>query len=79
MQFDKWFNKQSVIIKAILLIIPVVSWVCEVLVRLSVLLRTKSTIHVIALIAFLVIGGIPVLAIADFIYMLVKGHLFLAE
>ena len=29
MTFDKWFNKQSVLIKAILLLLPVVGWACD--------------------------------------------------
>ena len=27
MTFDKWFNKQSTLLKAILLLLPVVGWV----------------------------------------------------
>ena len=77
--FDKWFNKQSTLIKALLLLIPGVNWVCELLVRLSVLLKTKSTLHLIVFILFLVVGWGWFLAAADFVYMLLKGHLFLAE
>ena len=79
MTFDKWFNKQSVIVKAILLLLPVVGWVCECLIRLSVMLRTKETIHVGVFLAFLFIGWGWILGVIDFIYMLLTGHLILAK
>lgn len=79
MQFDKWFNSQSILIKAILLLIPGVNWICELLIRLSVLLRTKSIVHVVVFILFLVVGWGWFLGLIDFIYLLLKGHLILAD
>lgn len=79
MTFDKWFNKQSTLIKAILLLIPGVNWVCECLVRLSVWLRTKSTEHLLVFLLFLFVGWGWFLGVIDFIYMIVKGHLILAK
>lgn len=78
-EFDKWFNSQSTLVKAILLLIPGVNWVVEILVRLSVMLRTKETIHVVALVVFAVVNVGWFLGALDFIYCMVKGHLFLAE
>jgi len=79
MQFDKWFNKQSVLIKAILLLLPVVGWICECLVRLSVMLKTKSIVHIVVFCLFLFVGWGWILGVIDFVYMLVTGHLILAE
>ncbi len=79
MQFDKWFNSQSVLVKAILLLLPVVGWICELLVRLSVLLRTKSLVHLVVFVLFLVVGWGWFLGLIDFIYLLLKGHLILAD
>ncbi|MBO5027480.1 MAG: hypothetical protein J6C79_03030 [Clostridia bacterium] len=79
MTFDKWFNSQSTLIKAILLLIPFVGWVVELLVRLSVMLRTKSTLHIVVFILFVVIGWGWILCLVDFIYLLVKGNLLFAE
>ena len=79
MTFDKWFNKQSVLLKAILLLLPVVGWVCECLVRLSVALRTKNIIHIVVFLAFLFIGWGWFLGVIDFVYMLMTGHLILAD
>ena len=41
MTFDKWFYQQSKLVQVILLLIPFVGWVAELLIRLSVYLRTK--------------------------------------
>ena len=79
MKFDKWFNSQSVLIKAILLLLPGVGWVCECLVRLSVMLRTKNIVHVVVFVLFLVVGWGWILGVIDFVYMLLTGHLILAE
>ena len=79
MQFDKWFNKQSVLLKVILLIIHFVGWVVECLVRLSVMLRTKSIVHIVVFILFLVVGWGWVLNVIDLIYMVLTGHLILAD
>ncbi len=79
MNFDKWFNSQSVLLKAILLLIPGVNWVVECLIRLSVMLRTKSTIHVVVFLVFLLVGWGWFLGVIDFVYMLLTGHLILGE
>lgn len=79
MNFDKWFNSQSVLLKAILLLIPFVGWVVECLVRLSIMLRTKSVVHIVVFVLFLFVGWTEVLCIIDFIYMLLTGHLILAD
>lgn len=79
MTFDKWFNQQSVLVKAILLLLPIVGWACECLVRLSVALRTKNIVHIVVFLAFLFIGWGWFLGAIDFVYMLLTGHLILAE
>lgn len=79
MKFDKWFNSQSTLIKAILLLLPFVGWVCECLVRLSVALRTKSVLHIVVFVLFLFVGWGWFLGVIDFIYLLLKGHLILAD
>ena len=79
MNFDKWFNSQSVLLKAILLLIPGVNWVVECLIRLSVMLRTKSVVHIVVFLVFLFVGWGWFLGVIDFIYMLLTGHLILGE
>ncbi len=79
MQFDKWFNEQSTLLKVILLLIPFVGWIVEVLVRLSVMLRTKSIVHIIVFAVFVFVGWGWFLGVIDLIYLCVKGHLILAD
>lgn len=78
MEFDKWFNEQDRIIQVVLLIIPFVGWVVELLVRLSVMLRTKDVVSIVVFVLFVVVGWAWFLCLADLIYLAVKGHLFLA-
>ncbi len=77
MEFDKWFEKQSLLVKVILLIIPFVGWVVEILVRLSAFLRKQTALNVVGLI--LGIFGNIIWAIVDLIILLVTGKLFLLE
>ena len=79
MQFHKWFNKQSVLIKAILLLVPGLNWVVECLIRLSVMLKTKSTLHIVVFLLFLFVGWGWILGVIDFVYMLLNGHLLFAD
>ncbi len=79
MQFDKWFNKQSTLVKVLLLVIPVVNWVVEILVRFSIALRTKDIIHVAIAIIFAVVGVTMVLEIIDLVCLLLTDRLFLSE
>lgn len=79
MNFDKWFNNQSRLVQLILLIIPGVGWVVEFLVRLSIFLRTKSGVHLVVLIIFACIGWGWFLNLIDLLYLVLTGHLILAE
>ena len=78
MEFDKWFNKQSTLLKVILLIIPFVGWVVELLVRTSVAVTKKDAVSIVVLVLFVVIGWAWILGVVDLIYLIVKGHLILA-
>ena len=78
MNFDKWFYNQSKLVQVILLLIPFVGWIAELLIRLSVLLRDKSVINIVVFVVFVFVGWGWILAVADLIYLLIKGHLFLA-
>lgn len=72
-----WFNKQSRLIQIILLLIPVVNWVVELLVRWSAFLKTKSilTLIVAVLVTFfgLAFGWL------DLIWCLLFKHLIFAN
>jgi len=78
MAFDKWFNSQSTLVKVILLILPVVGWIVELLVRLSIMLRQKDAISIVVFILFLFVGWGWFLGVIDLIYMIFTGHLLFA-
>ena len=77
MEFDKWFEQQSLLIKVIILIIPFVGWVVEILVRLSAVLRNASTVNLVGLVLGVI--GNWFWAVVDLIYLIVKGKLLLLE
>lgn len=79
MQFDKWFYKQSKLVQVILLLIPFVGWIVELLVRLSVMLRTKQTVHIVVFVLFVVVGWGWFLNLIDLIVLIVTGKLILTE
>ncbi len=77
MTFDKWFEKQSKLVKVILLLIPFVGWVCEILVRVSALLRKTSTLNLIGLLVFGFFGA--VLQFVDLFAEILTDKLLLLE
>lgn len=90
MDFDKWFNSQSTLVKVILLLIPGINWVVEILVRLSLLLRVKNNtgalgggageVSVSRLTMFLVALCFGLfISYIDIICVLMSGHLIMAE
>ena len=79
MTFDKWFNKQSTLVKAILMLIPGVNWIVEILIRLSIMLRTQKTEHILVFVLFVVLGWSWIIAVVDFVYLLWKGPLILGK
>ena len=72
----KWFDKQSRLVKIILLLIPGVNWVCEILVRWDKFLQSKSIIHLIVALLF-TFGGM-VFGYVDLIWVLLFDKLLLA-
>ncbi len=76
MTFNKWFEKQSRLIQFILLLIPFVSWIVEILVRLSALLAKPNLVNVLGLIFGLII---PIFGLLDLIWVLLFKHLILCD
>ena len=78
MKFDKWFNKQSKLVKILLLLIPGVNWIVELLVRWSLALRKKGLLYTVVAILVTIPFGI-VFGWLDLIWILVFGHLVLGK
>ncbi len=72
----KWFNSQSRLIQIILLLIPVVNWVVEILVRWSKFFKEKGLISLIIAIVVTFFGLF--VGWLDLIWCLLFKHLFLA-
>ena len=77
MTFDKWFEKQSLLLKIILLVIPFVGWVVEILIRVSAVIRKASVLNIVGLVIG-VIGGL-IWAIVDLVFVIISGNLLLLE
>lgn len=44
---DKWFHKQSKLVQVLLLIIPVVNWFVEIIVRWSAVLHKGGVLRIV--------------------------------
>ena len=77
MEFDKWFEQQSRLIKVILLILPFVGWIVEILVRLSATFRNASTVNIVGLVIGVI--GNWIWSVIDLVYLILKGNLLLLE
>lgn len=76
MAFDKKFNECSRLVQILLLLIPIVNWVTEILVRVSAFIRKPNLKTTLGLI-FGVILGVG-LGWLDLIWVLLFNHLCLA-
>lgn len=79
MHVDKWFDEQTKLLKIILIIIPIVGWVVEVLVRISAIIRKPSGINIAGAIFYAVLGGFWVLCVIDVICLILNDRLLLTE
>ena len=73
----KWFNKQSRLVQIILLLIPVVNWVVEVLVRWSAFLKKGNPITLITAIVVTFFGLF--IGWLDCIWCLLFKHMIFAK
>lgn len=51
-----WFNKQSRLVQILLLLIPVVNWITEILVRWSTFLKKPTLLRLIVCLLVTVLG-----------------------
>ena len=71
-----WFNRHSRIVQLILLLIPVVNWIVEIVVRWSTFLKKGGLIRLIVCILVTIPSGIA-FGWLDFIWVLLFKKLFL--
>ena len=75
---QKWFKKQSKLVKCILLLIPVVNWVVEVLIRWPQALKKKTLISYLLAIIVTIPTGIAV-GLIDCIWVLLFNKMILIK
>ena len=73
----KKFQKLSRLVQVLLLLIPVVNFITEVVVRVSALLEKPDARNVLGLILAIITGGF--LGWLDIIWVLLFKHLFLCK
>ena len=79
MQVDKWFYEKSKFVQFLLLALPIVGWIVEILIRLSIASREKTAFHYIILLVFVFFGEFWILCIIDLVFCLFNGHLIFSE
>lgn len=75
----KWFYSQNRLLQCIVLILPVIGWIFELIIRWSSFLETKSLWNLIWAILFTFVGWGVVLEILDIIWLCLVGHLIGAK
>ena len=70
-----WFNKQSRLVQVLLLLITVVNWITEIVVRWSTFFKKGGIIRLIVCIVVTFLGII--VGWIDLIWVLITKHLFL--
>ena len=71
----EWLDKQSKVVKAILLIIPMINWIVELILRIEGLVKKSTTNNIIGLVLSIFVGVIlgwidAVLVLTDNSYLL---------
>ena len=73
----EWFDKQSKIVRVILLVIPFVGWICEIIVRWSEFLKKSDATNLVIALIYTFFGAFWVLHLIDAILVLLdKPMLF---
>ena len=76
---ERWFYGLDRLTQMILLIIPFIGWIIEIFVRIFAVARKQSTLNVIGLVTFLLLGGFIIFNIIDVIYLLSNDQLMLTD
>ena len=79
MNFDTWFHNQSKVIQIILLILPLIGWIVDLLVRWSAFIKKNTAVNLIMALVITIFGGFWILTILDAIMIVLNNKLFLEE
>ena len=75
----EWFEKQSNIVKFILLILPLVGWIVELLVRWSIVIKEGGVVNIVIAIIYTVAGWAWILGLIDAILVLLGNKMLLVK
>lgn len=75
----EWFNKQSNIVKFILLILPFVGWICEIVIRWSIVITKGGVLNIVLAIVYTFIGWAWILGVIDAILVLLGNKMLLVD
>ena len=73
---DKWFHKQNKLVQVLLLIIPVVNWIVEILVRWSAFVKKGGFLRLLVCIIVTIPSGV-IIGWLDAIWTLITNKLIL--
>ncbi len=79
MNFDTWFHKQSKVIQIVLLILPLVGWIMDLLVRWSAFLKKSSIVNLVMALVITFFGEFWILTILDAVMIALGNKLFLED
>ena len=71
-----WFNKQSRLVQLLLLLIPVVNWIVEIVVRWSTWLKRGGLVRLVVCVLVTIPSGIA-FGLLDFVWVLLFKRFFL--
>ncbi len=75
----KWFNKQSRLVQILLLLIPVVNWITEIVVRVTAVIEKPKGTNILGLILAIIPVTGTILGWVDLVCCLVVNHLLFAD
>ena len=79
MNFDTWFHKQNKIIQIVLLILPLIGWIVDLLVRWSAFLKKNTTVNLVMALLITLFGEFWILTILDAVFIALNNKLFLED
>ncbi|MCR5491815.1 MAG: hypothetical protein K6F32_06785 [Bacilli bacterium] len=71
----EWFDKQSNIVKFILLILPFVGWIMELIIRWSQVIKEASVLNIVVALVYTFFGWAWVLGLIDAIMVLLGNKM----
>lgn len=79
MEFYKWFKKQNLIVQILLLVLPLIGWIVEIILRGSKLLKDQGIKELVIFLVYLLFGWAIILGVIDAICWVLNKKLFLYD